>query len=467
MRGRGGAFMNLPRLIIADEIGEKSVPASLLLVQALRSRGARVNVFMSGRREEYLRLMELLSGAPVCCIDTYSAGSGRNLKTLFQRRAAPDAINVVSVPLGKAVDERTFQTYPEPQELAKVLDCGILPILNASTSAVATTNRTLSVFASLNEAVRDRVQGLLLASVKNPRDFQLLEQEHNRRSPVLSLGYIPKNVERAMPALIELAPHGASMKLLQLKSASLQLGSAVRQVEWSVIEALARLNEPWTPPELLRYPSCHLNVAVIGQDISLEGEGNIEALRAMGCTPHPCDPTRDPFPMAADMLYFPHALADTTAERILTNAGFREGILKSVQNNKLILATGASAVLFGQQYRTTAQNVLEGLGVFPFHAYSIPRDEEHGARKIEIRGTRDTYFTRTDERLRGYEIKGVAIANPGNLGQPCLSYRNMNGDAETGVSGWNSSYCFVTGLRLDLWSSLDILHRWLSLRKRK
>ena len=74
----------------------------------------------------------------------------------------------------------------------------------------------------------------------------------------------------------------------------------------------------------------------------------------------------------------------------------------------------------------------------------------HGARRIEIRGTKDTPFIRENEKLRGYEVGGFALANPGNLGQSCLAYRNMNAEAETGVSGWSNSYCFVTGLRPDL-----------------
>ena len=96
--------MNLPRLIIADDIEEqRAVPPSVLLVQAMKSCGMRLNVFMSSRREEDLRLMELLSGDAVTCIDAYTAGSGKSLKTLFQRRSTPDAISVVCVPLGKRI----------------------------------------------------------------------------------------------------------------------------------------------------------------------------------------------------------------------------------------------------------------------------------------------------------------------------------------------------------------------------
>ena len=81
-------------------------------------------------------------------------------------------------------------------------------------------------------------------------------------------------------------------------------------------------------------------------------------------------------------------------------------------------------------------------------------------------GTKDTPFTQKDEKLRGYEAGGFALANPGNPKQYCFAYRNINSEAETGVSGWSQGRCFVTGLRPDLWSNLGVLYRWLSQKKR-
>ena len=351
-------------------------------------------------------------------------------------------------------------------ELAKVLNCGILPVLHASAAVAVTTGQALSVISSISEIGKGAVQGLLFASIKSPREFQLLEQDYNRRSPILSLGYIPKSAERDMPTMPEMSPRSASMKLLQMKSAALQLGNAARQVEWQIIEAMARLNEDWTPVERLGYSACHLDVAVINRDISLEGDESLEAFRALGCTVHPCNPEQDPFPAAADVLYFPHTMTDIAAGRILSSPGFRQGLLKSVRDNKLILAVGSSAVLFGQHYRTAVQSTLEGLGLFPFHSHHVSGDMGPIIRRIEIRGTKDTPFIRKDEKLRGYEAGGFALANPGNPKQYCFAYRNMNSEAETGVSGWSQGCCFVTGLRPDLWSNLGVLYRWLSQRKR-
>ena len=78
-------------------------------------------------------------------------------------------------------------------------------------------------------------------------------------------------------------------------------------------------------------------------------------------------------------------------------------------------------------------STLEGLGLFPFHAHHVPAETGRGVRRIEIRGTKDTPFIRENEKLRGYEVGGFALANPGNPDQYCFAYRNMNSEAETGV----------------------------------
>ena len=115
--------MNLPRLILADDIeDQRAVPPSVLLVQAMKSRGMCLNIFMSSRKEEDLRLMELLSGDAVTCIDAYTAGNAKNLKALLQRRSTPDAIGLICVPLGKRIGDKLFQVILRDLECCRIDD---------------------------------------------------------------------------------------------------------------------------------------------------------------------------------------------------------------------------------------------------------------------------------------------------------------------------------------------------------
>ena len=460
--------MMLPRLIIADETQEGKVPASLLLIQALRNRQIPVNVFFCGRSEQDLRLMNLMSDAPVFCLDAYTMSSPRNLKTLFQRRASEEALNIVSVPLGSAVDEKTFQVRPEGPELAKILDCGVVPVITASHAAVMTTNLVLMAMSAFDEILPGRVMGLILASLKSSRDFQLQEKELNRRSPLLTLGFMPAVSDCSMPSMRAMSADNPSLTIIPVKSAALQLGGQVRQVDWQVLDALARLCGAWSAPEPHSYPARNMDVAVVGPAESLEGEGNLEVFRLMGCAVYGYDHRKDPFPISAGAIYFPHTLNEPYIEELLKDVNFRKGVLASVQSNKLILATGASALLFGEAYRTSDQRKLEGLRIFPYSGNSTQgaHNRKHAQRRVEMRGITDSCFTGNNEKLRGCTVGGFTIANPGNLAAPCLAYREMREDVEMGLTGWVHSYCFVTDLRLDLWSAMEPLNRWLN-RKRK
>ncbi len=459
--------MNLPRLIIADEIRSGTAAAGLVLVYAMKRAGMRLKVFTCARSETDMRLLRLLLEEPVVDLDVFACGSVRNLKNLFQHVADPDALNVVLVPLGERPGDDFIQLRPDALDLAKALSCGIVPVLSAATSAVMSGNIASTVLSALEQDGENYVPGVLFASLKNAREYQLLEQEYGRRTPILSLGYIPKEVERPLPALPDLYNSGTAGRVLQVKSAAIQLASTVGQIEWQIIEALGRLKEEWTPPQEMKYPQKRFKVAIVGEKLfSLEGGNSAELFHFLGCTTLDYDPWNDPFPTEAEVFYFPHSLIALHADRLLAHPSFNAGIKQSIAANKLIFANGASAPLFGRFFVTADGQKHDALGLFSFHGgYSSLKV---GARsgKVEIRATTDTIFTRHEEKLRGYVPDYVHISNPGNVIPPVWAYRDVRRDVELGNSGWVKGYCFVTDLNVELWSNIETVNRWLTLRKR-
>ena len=460
--------MILPRLILADEMTTGRIPASLLLIQAMRSKLGQVNVFFCNRSEEDVRLMQLLSDAPVACLDLYTMGSPRALKTLFQRRSAGDALNVVSMPLGAALDEKTFQLYPDVTDLMKVLDCGDVPVMAASMTSAVSAALAADAMDALNEAAPGRTAGILFSSVSHPREFQMLEKNLYRRTPALTLGFMPRALDCTMPSMQAMSVGNPSLKLISPKSAALQLAGPHRQVEWNILKGLASLDAEWSPSEPYSFQAKHLNVAVMGRHASLEGDGNLEVFRMMGCNVHDWDHGKDEFPIGSDVLYFPHTINEPYIEELLSDSKFRAGVAASYKSNKLILAMGASSLLFGEFYCTAGQKKIEALQIFPYGGLSS-RGAHGRPRKrlrVEARGIQDTCFIRTNEKVRGTVASGFTIANPGNLATPALSFRDMKSDVDMGLSGWTNSSCFVTDLKLDLWSALETVNHWLGLRRR-
>jgi cobyrinic acid a,c-diamide synthase len=330
-----------------------------------------------------------------------------------------------------------------------------------------TSNIVMSALSTLETANGNCTKGVIFTSVRNPREYQLLEQEYGRRSPVLSLGYIPRELERPRFTLQDLYNPSTATRVLQLKSTGMQLASAVNQIEWQILDALGRLNQDWSSPQIIKTPSKQLRVAVVGnKTLSLEGRNGTELFRALGCEPLDYDPWRDPFPMDAEAIYFPHSMGCWYGDRLMKHEPFCRGIMQSIAANRIVFVNGGSAPLFGRYFVSPDGEKHEALGIFPFHGvYSSPKNEED-LHRVEIRCTADTFITRNEEKLRGHALDYVHISNPGNLVPPVMAYRDVRKNTELGNSGWVKGYCFITDLAIDLWSNVDFVNRWLALRKR-
>ncbi|GHS94072.1 hypothetical protein AGMMS50276_05930 [Synergistales bacterium] len=462
--------MNLPRLIIADEIKAGIVSPGLMLVYAMANFGIKMKVFLCSRPESDARLLKVVANIESVSIDSYLCGSVKNLKTLFQYFGSEDALNIILTPLGDRRSDDLVQVRPEAVDLAKSLDCGIVTVFSASASAIQTANMASSAINELDPDGAMRVLGAIFVSPQNPREYQLLEQEFGRRTPVLSLGYLPKEIERVIPPIDGLYGDGVAMRMLQIKSAVLQLVSNPYQVEWQVLEAFGHLKEEWIPPIETRLMARFLKVALVGQEtLSLESSNAAEMFKFMKCSVVSYDPLNDPFPKDADVIYFPNIIAGRYAADMLSKESFVTGLKQAMISNKLLLATGSSAPIFGKFFVTYGEErgKIEGLGFFDFHGRFTAPNDKTPSRKVEIRAISDSNFTKTDEKLKGVALNYVQISNPGNVVHSEWAYRDILKDVELGVSGWERGYCFVTDLQLELWSNFDIVNRWLALRTKR
>jgi len=457
--------VNLPRLIIADEMKPEIVPPSLILIYALRRSGVKVNVFTCARSETDIRLLKLLLGESVISLDTFSCGNIKNLKTLFQKAAKPDALNIILACIGTRKEDGFIQVNQEVSDLAKALSCGIVPVISAAASTILTAQCTMTALQALENAYEGSVLGVIFSSVKNAREFQLLEQDYGNRTHILDLGYIPKEMDRPMPSMQDL--YSSAAGVMQIKSAALQLVSASYHIEWQILEAFGHLKKEWIPPEAFSVSPKNFKAAIVGgQELSLEGDNCRELFKFLGCEVVEYDPWHEPFPMEAEVIYFPHSAANLYGDRLIAHAPFFQGIKHSYAANKLIFVNGAAAPLFGQSFTTADDVKHDALGFFKFRGGYASKKSNSGARKIEIRAINDSIFSKRDEKIRGYALDYLSISNPGNLVPPVWAYREVKKNTELGTSGWVTGYCFVTDICVELWSNIEMVNRWLSLRKK-
>jgi cobyrinic acid a,c-diamide synthase len=459
--------VNFPRLVITDEIRPGTISPAVVLTYALQRMGIQVKVFTCARGEAERRLLRLLFGEPPVVLDPYLCGSLKNLKTLFQKTASPDALNVILVPMGEREGEDVIVVRSEPMDMAKAFSCGIVAIFSSMASAIQTSNIVTGVLPSFQEGGENHVLGVIFASLKNPREYQLLEQDYGRKTPIMSLGYIPKEIERPMPVLADLYSASAATRVMQVKSAVLQLISNPYQIEWSIISSLGHLKEEWTLPQEAAYLPKRVNIAIVGDSLfSMEGANARELFMYLGCEPTDYNPFQDPFPVEAEFLYFPNSTLVLYVDRLLEHDPFCQGIRQALAGNKLIFANGTSSLLFGRHIILPGGEKREALGFFPFHGTFSPVKADREFHRVEIRGVFDSIFNKCDEKMRGTTLKYAHVSNPGNVAPPMWAYRDVRKDAELGSSGWQKIYCVVTDLQVEPWSNIDIFNRWISLRKR-
>jgi cobyrinic acid a,c-diamide synthase len=254
---------------------------------------------------------------------------------------------------------------------------------------------------------------------------------------------------------------------MQVKSAVLQLISNPHIVEWRIIDAFGRFNSVWIPPQESNYPPKNIKVAIVGESLfSLEGANARALFEFLGCTVEDYHPWRDDFPMDAALYYFPNFAAELYADKLLAHVPFVQGIRQAFTANKLIFANGTSAPLFGRHIVFAGGTKRDALGFFPFHGSYLQPNGQRKNFKVEIRAIRDSMFGNHNEKMRGTALNSVRIGNPGGVMPPAWAYRDSLKEAELGNSGWQKAYCFVTDLKLELWSGLDIMNRWLALRKK-
>lgn len=459
--------MIIPRLVIADERREGTVPPGIILAAALKNAGHPLRIFCAGPDEFLVRLTTLVTGEDVTVLDPYSCGSTRVFKTLFQCASESDRLNIILAPLGKRGDDDAFILFPQGPELSRLLECPLLPVVFADSSATITA-RVLEKAVSGIAAQGDiPVPAVLFASVLNPREYQLLEIEVGRRAPLLSLGYIPKLLERNRSTLLELCLDAmADRAAFPVKAAAAQLASLPGQVDWNAFWGFARLNQEWTElPEPFRGKAAGLTVGVVTHSgLSLEGDNARRLFSYLGCSVRKIFLEEAKPALDVNAVYVPHGPGFLCAEQLLGKQGAREWFSGLFKSRKVVFVNGGAAPLLGESFTLPNGKQYEGMNLFRYRGkYGMPSDE---LKKVEISSLEGDILLNLGEKLRGYLPPYASVVNPGDSAKSLWSVKDPGNEKEKWLSGWNLGYGIVTDLSVELWSNVEGIYRWLVLRKK-
>ncbi|NCB16358.1 MAG: hypothetical protein EOM65_09275 [Synergistales bacterium] len=459
--------MIIPRLVIADERREGTVPPGVILAAALKSAGHPLRIFCAGPDEYLVRLTTLVTGEEVTVLDPFSCGTARVLKTLFQFASDRERLNIILAPLGQRGDDGGFSLFPQGPELSRVLECPLIPVMFADSSATIIARVLEKAVSGIAAHGEIPVPAVLFASVLNPREFQLLEIEAGRRAPLLSLGYIPKLLERNRSTLLELCLDAmAERAAFPVKAAASQLASLPGQIDWNAFWGFARLNQEWTEvAEPFRGKAAGLTVGVVTHSgLDLEGDNARRLFSYLGCSVRKIflEETRPALDVNA--VYVPHGLGFLSAEKILAAQGAREWFSGLFKSRKVVFVNGGAAPLLGESFALPNGKQYEGMNIFHYRGkYDMPSED---LKKVEVSSLEGDILLNLGEKLRGYLPSYASVINPGDAAQSLWSVKEPGNGKEKGFSGWNKGYGVVTDLCIELWSNVEGIYRWLVLRKK-
>lgn len=454
-----------PRIIIADERRAGIVAPSVMLVAALKHMGWPIRLFHVGVNESDIRLLKLATGCEVTLLDPFLLVSTRLLKTLFETAASPDCINILIAPLGSRQGDDPPIVSPCAAEMARTLECPMVPILFADSSAIIAARALENVLQQIQAAGANPCVGVLFASVLNPREYQLLETEAGRRSPLLCLGYLPQFLERKAPSLLQMCLPGAPGSALQIRMAVAQLAGMMDQVMWGAFEGFAKLASDWTAqPDIGARKAAGTEVVILSDDaLGCEGDNARLLFEYFGCRVTEVPVRSGSFPGGSSLVYIPHGPAFPCADMLLGNENIRRGLTSMIRGRRPLFVNGGAAALFGETISVLGKDPLPGLGAGSYAGFLNAPDER--VVKIDVLSRRDGIFLESGAKAKGYLPDYLRVAARGTVGGAQWSLRNPAKDIEVGESGWETGYTVLNPAYLELWSCPDAVLRWLTLRK--
>ena len=459
--------MDFPRLMIADERREDVIPSGIVLAATIKSMGIPLRLFVGGIDDRYLRMLSAGLGQEVFSIDPLQFKSESEVRFFFGSVAKGDCLNLILSPLGVTVTEDRMVMNQGTVDLARILDCGVVSVVHANPLASITARVMAGVWERFSKENLD-LYGAIFSSVLNPREYQLLELELGRSIPSMSMGYIPRYMERRMVSLVDLC---SDPRIAQpVASVGAQLKSMTGQIDWSALMAFGECKSSLDIPNRTIEPlTGSPSVAVVTDDtLSIGIDNDLALLKAIGCRIIPVPLAGGALPPEAKVAYFPHGLGHLALKKLSVNRTLFQQVSNLALRGRPTLVNGGFSSVWGRWFSLSKDEIdrLPGFGAFDegvvvgphFRGYGVAVDME------PLPGARDTLPYEAGEKLRGYlpDFMESSVGIPGK-GLCSWMLREADTRKELGEGLWKVRKVLACQARIEMWSCPDLIKRWIRL----
>ncbi|MCI4625657.1 MAG: cobyrinate a,c-diamide synthase [Candidatus Magnetoovum sp. WYHC-5] len=415
---------------------------TLGLIAALRGRGYGVQPFKCGPDYIDTGLHGLVAGVNSRNLDVWMCGDGY-VKNAFLEAAAQADISIVEGVMGFFDGGGASTAY-----LSRLLGLPVVLVMNAKSMAQSAA----AIVKGFETFEKDtKINGIILNNIGSSRHFALIEDAIKAVSNIKILGYIPVNVDIALPQR-HLGLHTAEDNPLKEESLQRLVGLIEDHVDIPALLEISKVDNlvVTVNPALATNTNDKVKIA-IARDAAFcfYYVDNLELLRRGGAELRFFSPISDSgLPDGVNALYLGGGYPENYAKGLSKNQPMLNSIKEFIENGGVTYAECGGFMYLTKGIRDFDNNYYPMVGIYPVEAKMKKGRVSLGYRQLTL--IEDTIIGKKADVVKGHEFHYSDIAH-----MPTDIKRIYNG-AE-GTNGFLIKNCLSSYVHLHFASNENII----------